>query len=80
MHSMTAAARSGRIFHLWWHPYNFGVNQDRNLAFLGVLLQHYVRLRDQYGMTSVGMEDFAPIGKTQSQVWPENLPRTSMLG
>jgi hypothetical protein len=77
---MTAAARSDGIFHLWWHPHNFGANHDRNLAFLGALLEHYARLHDQYGMTSVCMEDFAPMVKTPSWEWPEKSPRTSAAG
>src|SRR5262249_52290786 len=28
------AASSGRVFHLWWHPHNFGKFTDENLAFL----------------------------------------------
>jgi len=56
---MTAAARVGSICHLWWHPHNFGVNTDRNLALLESLLQHYRMLADQYGMQSSCMGDFA---------------------
>lgn len=56
---MTTAARAGSIFHLWWHPHNFGVNTDRNLALLESLLQHYRMLNDRYGMRSSCMGDFA---------------------
>lgn len=56
---MTMAARAGNIFHLWWHPHNFGVNTDRNLALLESLLQHYRMLADTYGMQSSSMGDFA---------------------
>lgn len=58
--AMTAAACSGRICHLWWHPYNFGVNMEQNLAVLEALLQHYLILRDRYGMRSACMRDFLP--------------------
>jgi hypothetical protein len=57
---MTAAARTGRIFHLWWHPHNFGVNLEENLALLEAILGHYQRLSDTYGMQSRCMADFAP--------------------
>ena len=57
--SMTAAARTGRIFHLWWHPHNFGVNLEQNLALLEAILQHYRVLADTYGMQSRCMGDFA---------------------
>ncbi len=57
---MTLAAREGSIFHLWWHPHNFGVNLDENLALLDVLLRHYRHLADTHGMESHCMADFAP--------------------
>ena len=57
---MTIAAQTGRIFHLWWHPHNFGVNIDENLGLLKVLLRHYHFLADAYGMQSRNMGDFAP--------------------
>lgn len=57
---MTLAARSGGVFHLWWHPHNFGVNLEQNLALLEDVLRHYRRLADRYGMESRCMGDFAP--------------------
>jgi len=56
---MTAAARSGGIFHLWWHPHNFGLNLEQNLALLDGVLRHYRVLADAYGMRSQSMGDFA---------------------
>jgi len=57
--AMTAAAKADGVFHLWWHPHNFGVNIEKNMAILDSLLQHYVRLRDEFDMRSVQMGDFA---------------------
>ena len=57
--AMTMAARSGGIFHLWWHPHNFGVNLEQNLIVLELLLQHYQTLEVLYGMRSSSMGDFA---------------------
>lgn len=57
--SMTAAARAGGMFHLWWHPHNFGVNLEPNLALLEEILQHYRFLADTYGMQNPCMGDFA---------------------
>jgi hypothetical protein len=57
--AMTAAARSDGVFHLWWHPHNFGVNQAENLNMLDAVLQHFARLRGEYGMTSMTMHEFA---------------------
>lgn len=57
--AMEAAAKSDGIFHLWWHPHNFGLDHNRNLHALELILQHYQRVREQYGMHSVTMGDFA---------------------
>lgn len=57
-HAMTAAAKADGVFHLWWHPHNFGVRIDENLAILKSVLQHFERLRDTYGMRSLTMSDF----------------------
>lgn len=58
--AMTAAALSNRLFHLWWHPHNFGVHQDENLKMLEGLLRHFSSLRDRLGMQSLPMRAFAP--------------------
>ncbi len=57
--SMTHAAAHGEIFHLWWHPHNFGVNRKENLANLVELLAHYKQLQEKYGMESVTMAEAA---------------------
>ncbi len=56
---MTDAARRGLVYHLWWHPHNFGVNRDENLAFCRRILEHYRRLRNDYGMESATMGELA---------------------
>jgi len=53
--AMEQAARRGRIFHLWWHPHNFGVDLDLNLAFLTAILDHFRLLQDRYGMRAKTM-------------------------
>lgn len=57
--AMTVAARSDSVCHLWWHPHNFGANVGQSLAVLESLLQLYLELKDQYGMQSACMSDFA---------------------
>ena len=57
--AMLAAAQAGETFHIWWHPHNFGVNIEENLAVLESILQYYRVLHDQYGMQSVCMGDWA---------------------
>lgn len=56
---LTHAARTGRVYHLWWHPHNFGVNLEENLAFLRRILAHYQRLRAAHGMESLTMGELA---------------------
>ncbi|MGI0013238.1 MAG: polysaccharide deacetylase family protein [Nitrososphaera sp.] len=59
--AMTEAAGSGRVCHLWWHPHNFGINVEQNIAVLESLLQHYLELKDRYGMHSLSMGDMLDI-------------------
>jgi peptidoglycan/xylan/chitin deacetylase (PgdA/CDA1 family) len=54
---MSGAARDGKMFHLWWHPHNFGVRICENLAGLDRLLNHFNRLRCDYGMQSMNMAE-----------------------
>ncbi len=57
--AMSAAARRGSVFHLWWHPHNFGARTGENLAALRRILGHYARLRDRFGMRSLSMGEVA---------------------
>lgn len=56
---MTAAAKTGKVFHLWWHPHNFGLNLDGNLMLLKAIVMHFRQLSDHYGMQNWCMGDFA---------------------
>ncbi|GAA4321226.1 polysaccharide deacetylase family protein [Flaviaesturariibacter amylovorans] len=57
--SMTHAAKNGLVYHLWWHPHNFGIHQDENFAFLELILKHYQQLNRQYGFGSSTMSELA---------------------
>jgi hypothetical protein len=57
--SMDAAAKSDRTFHLWWHPHNFGVHLDENLAFLTCVAEHYAAINQQTGWPSLSMAEVA---------------------
>ncbi len=56
---MEFAARRKRVFHLWWHPHNFGVEQERNLGFLKKILVHFAKLRELHGMMSSNMSELS---------------------
>jgi hypothetical protein len=55
------AARRNCIFHLNWHPHNFGVNVDENLAVLRSIVEHFRQCRERYGMRSHSMEEIAAV-------------------
>jgi peptidoglycan/xylan/chitin deacetylase (PgdA/CDA1 family) len=58
--SMKHAARHGLIYHLWWHPHNFGLHQQENLHALTDLLAYFGELANEYGMVSRSMGELAP--------------------
>ncbi len=57
--AMTVAAKEGKLFHLWWHPHNFGKNIEQNLQNLEEVLKHYTLLQKRYGMESRSMQEVA---------------------
>ena len=52
-------AMRGEIFHLWWHPEDFGRNSERNLQFLRRVLAGFESLRREFGMLSLSMREAA---------------------
>ncbi|WP_205509178.1 polysaccharide deacetylase family protein [Longitalea arenae] len=52
------AAQRKEVYHLWWHPENFGDHPEQNLKSLEVLLQEYRRCKEKYGMTSWNMGEY----------------------
>jgi hypothetical protein len=60
---LTEAARKGLFYHLWWHPHNFGVNTEANLAFLRKILEHYRSIKALYGMESFNMSEMAILSR-----------------
>jgi len=57
--SMDAAARSNRTFHLWWHPHNFGVHLEENIAALTRIAEKYANMRREMGWPSLTMAEVA---------------------
>jgi hypothetical protein len=56
---LSYAARNSLLYHLWWHPHNFGANLENNLAFLSQILHRYSELRETFGMESLSMREVA---------------------
>jgi peptidoglycan/xylan/chitin deacetylase (PgdA/CDA1 family) len=52
LNAMTHAAINEQIFHLWWHPHNFGKDVETNLTFLRSILEHQQMLYNVYGFES----------------------------
>ena len=50
--SMRYAARKGLVYHLWWHPHNFGVNTEENIKQLQDICLYYKRLQERYSYRS----------------------------
>lgn len=57
--AMTHAAKEGELFHLWWHPHNFGINTKENMAFLTKIIKHYKLLEKEYGFNTLTMEEIS---------------------
>lgn len=64
--AMTRAAERGEVFHLWWHPHNFGINQEQNFKNLTTILEHYKKLRTKYGFTNASMQELTTIADEQA--------------
>ena len=56
---MRHAASTGQVFHLWWHPHNFGSHVDDNIALLRTTLERYRALSEVQGMISLTMGEIA---------------------
>ena len=53
------AACKNLVYHLWWHPHNFGVSLRQNVVTLRRVLDRFARLRERYGLRSVTMGELA---------------------
>jgi hypothetical protein len=53
--SMTYAANQALVYHLWWHPHNFGTDMQENFSFLEKILIHFSDLNRRYNFESMSM-------------------------
>jgi len=76
--ALERAAREGQVFHLWWHPHDFGKHVAENLAVLRRILDAFTRLRATHGMRSCTM---AEVARETRAAMPSDLdPRVAMGG
>jgi hypothetical protein len=61
--AMEKAATTGGIFHLWWHPENFGRCLAENMAMLIKVLDRFEGLKGEFGMQSRAMQDIDGLGR-----------------
>jgi len=54
---MNAAGKNNAIYHLWWHPHNFGKDMEKNFAILEDILDHFEKLQKKSGMVSMNMRE-----------------------
>ncbi|HEV8286809.1 MAG TPA: hypothetical protein VGQ09_21010 [Chitinophagaceae bacterium] len=52
---MGFAAQRRQLYHLWWHPHNFGKNLMENITFLKRILDHYQFLKEKHFFSSLNM-------------------------
>ncbi len=52
---MTIAAKNGEVYHLWWHPHNFGDQPEESLLDLSKLIAHFQYLKTTYDFQSLNM-------------------------
>ncbi|WP_111670149.1 polysaccharide deacetylase family protein [Algoriphagus litoralis] len=53
---MEYAAKKREVYHLWWHPHNFGHSPEASFQELIQILDHFGELKSKYGMISMHME------------------------
>lgn len=52
---MTSAAKNNEIYHLWWHPHNFGDFPRESLKDLKIILEKFIFLKQKYDFKSTNM-------------------------
>ncbi len=56
LQEMEYAAKHKEIYHLWWHPHNFGNDPEGSMKELDQILTFFTRLKNRYGMQSLHMK------------------------
>ena len=56
---LTYAAERGYVYHLWWHPHNFGAHLQQNMGLLRKIFDYFRTMRERYGMQSMNMAELA---------------------
>lgn len=60
---MKYAAKNHKVFHMWWHPHNFGVNTEENIRNLTEIVEYFENLKREYGMRSLNLSELGEMIK-----------------
>ncbi|WP_417290884.1 polysaccharide deacetylase family protein [Corallibacter sp.] len=58
---LSKAAKNNELYHIWWHPHNFGENTEENFKLLEDIFKHYKKLNNTHNYKSVTMSELANI-------------------
>lgn len=58
---MEWAAKNKEVYHLWWHPHNFGDRPKDSLDDLKIILDHFSRLKNRYDVQSYTMAELGDL-------------------
>lgn len=58
---MRLAAKKGEVYHLWWHPHNFGDKPQQSIDDLQKILISYSELNKEYGFRSINMGELEAV-------------------
>ena len=61
------AAAIDAVFHIWFHPHNFGIHLEENLQVLEAILQAFAFARERYGMRSLSTAALADVAREVSR-------------
>lgn len=58
---MSRAASRGEVYHLWWHPHNFGNYPEQSMHALQDILNHFDYCRKRWKMQSLNMGEIVSL-------------------
>lgn len=56
---MIYAAKNNEVYHLWWHPHNFGTDSEGAIKALHAIMEMFNFCNEKYGMQSKSMKQFS---------------------
>ncbi len=61
LREMDVAAKNKELYHLWWHPHNFGDRPEESLKDLVIILEKYKSLNSKFGFQSFNMMEIGEL-------------------